>query len=49
MGEREANGELSRWVYRDIRPDAFHWCSERSGDNGVTWRLIQEMHAVRIR
>ncbi len=47
MGEPEGNGELSRWVYRDIRQDSFHWCSERSRDHGVTWRLVQEMRAVR--
>lgn len=48
-GEREANGELTRWVYRDIRQNSFHWCSERSLDDGATWRLVQEMHAVRTR
>lgn len=47
MGEPEANGELVRWVYRDIKPNSFHWCSERSNDDGATWRLVQEMHAFR--
>lgn len=44
---RGPDGALSRWVYRDITPVSFRWCSEVSTDNGDTWTLIQEMRARR--
>jgi hypothetical protein len=40
-------GSMTRWVYRDITRDSFHWCNERSTDQGKTWRLVQEMRAKR--
>jgi hypothetical protein len=45
----DASGMLSRWVYRDIRPDSFRWCSEESRDQGATWKLVQEMRATRVK
>jgi hypothetical protein len=49
IGGLDQDGMLSRWVYRDITQSRFRWCNERSADNGATWRLLQEMHAVRLR
>jgi hypothetical protein len=48
MSEPDANGELTRWVYRDITRDSFRWCSERSKDDGLHWQLVQEMRARRV-
>jgi hypothetical protein len=40
-------GDLIRWVFTDIQPDAFRWYSERSADGGKTWRLEVEFFARR--
>lgn len=48
LGNVEPDGEVSRWVYRDISRNSFRWCNERSPDQGATWRLVQEMHARRL-
>ena len=42
------NGELTRWVYRDITRDTFRWSNERSMDQGASWQLVQEMRARRV-
>lgn len=47
-GPADPNGDLSRWVYRDIQADSFHWFNERSADGGDRWRVVQEMRARRI-
>jgi hypothetical protein len=47
LGEPDGDGDLTRWVYRDIRADSFRWCNERSSDHGQTWHLVQEMRATR--
>ena len=47
IGEMDAKGTMSRWVYRDITPGSFRWCNERSSDNGISWQLVQEMRALR--
>ncbi len=47
IGAPDGHGVISRWVYRDIRRDAFRWCNERSADGGSTWQLVQEMQARR--
>lgn len=47
MGEADSNGHKSRWVYRDITPDSFRWCNEKTADGGNTWKLVQEMIARR--
>lgn len=48
LANADESGELSRWVYRDITPDSFRWCNERSSDQGASWRLVQEMRARRV-
>lgn len=47
ISDVDASGFLTRWVYRDITPDSFVWCNERSVDQGNSWRLMQEMRAKR--
>ena len=47
LGMVDAGGTLSRWVYRDIGPASFRWCNEKSLDNGISWKLTQEMLAKR--
>lgn len=41
------DGVRTRWVFFDIRRDAFTWRAESSGDHGKTWKVDQEIHAVR--
>jgi hypothetical protein len=48
IGEREADGGLTRWVYRDITPNSFRWFNEHSADGGSSWIVTQEMRAQRI-
>ena len=48
MGEIAADGDVNRWVYRDITDNSFRWCNDRSADGGASWRLIQEMDARRV-
>jgi hypothetical protein len=45
----DANGKITRWVYRDISANNFRWCNECSTDNGHTWHRTQEMLATRVR
>jgi len=47
IGETDDSENQSRWVYRDITPDSFRWCNEKTVDQGNTWKLIQEMRAKR--
>lgn len=49
FADTNATGLLTRWVYRDITPDSFRWCNERSVDQGVTWKQVQEIRACRQR
>lgn len=49
LGEREPDGRITRWVYRDITATTFRWCNEHSVDGGSTWLLTQEMRAKRIK
>lgn len=46
-GAADSNGDFTRWVYRDITKDSFHWFGERSTDGGTTWSIEQEMRARR--
>jgi hypothetical protein len=46
---RDPAGLLSRWIFSEIGPDAFHWRALGSADDGRTWRLEQEMSARRVR
>jgi hypothetical protein len=43
------NGTLSRWSFSEITPDSFHWKGEASFDKGVSWRLLVEVFARRVR
>jgi hypothetical protein len=47
-GEIDDKGHQSRWVYRDITPDSFRWCNEKTVDQGDNWILMQEMRAKRL-
>lgn len=49
LADTDSSGLLTRWVYRDITPDSFRWCNERSADHGTTWQLRQEIRAQRRR
>jgi hypothetical protein len=42
------SGALSRWSFREILPNSFHWKAEVSSDNGATWRLVVEVFAHRV-
>lgn len=47
-------GELPmRWIFSDVRPNIrptrFNWRAEVSTDGGVTWFVVQTMHAERTR
>jgi hypothetical protein len=45
-GRRE-DGTLTRWSFREITPDSFHWFGEGSTDEGKTWQLQAEFKARR--
>jgi hypothetical protein len=38
LGQRP-DGQLVRWSFRDITPNAFLWRGEISADNGARWRV----------
>ncbi|HEU4563696.1 MAG TPA: hypothetical protein VFS05_03565 [Gemmatimonadaceae bacterium] len=40
-------GALVRWIFSDVRDDAFHWRAVKSTDGARTWRLEQTMVATR--
>jgi hypothetical protein len=44
----EVNGDLKRWVYRDITKLTFRWFNEQSTDGGDSWQVVQEMRARRV-
>lgn len=43
----QEDGRPIRWTIVDITPGSFTWRGEISDDDGVTWRLEQEMRARR--
>lgn len=47
LSNSDAQGMLSRWVYRHITPASFTWYNERSADNGRSSTIVQEMRAKR--
>lgn len=47
LGEIDSFGHQSRWIYRDITPNSFRWCNEKTIDHGNSWKLVQEMKAKR--
>jgi hypothetical protein len=46
---KAADGALTRWTFREITPESFHWLGERSADEGATWQLQVEFFARRAR
>ncbi len=46
LGAR-ADGQLMRWSFREITPNAFLWRGELSADNGASWRVNTEFTARR--
>jgi hypothetical protein len=44
--EREADGSLTRWLFKEISKDRFHWKGMTSVD-GTSWQIDQEMIARR--
>jgi hypothetical protein len=46
-GSPLGGGLLQRWTFSEITPDGFLWRGEASDDNGLTWRLQQEMRGTR--
>jgi hypothetical protein len=44
---KSPEGNLIRWSFSEITPNAFRWRGEVSGDNGATWRLQIEFFARR--
>jgi len=47
LGEVDNFGYQSRWIYRDITPESFRWCNEKTFDHGNSWKLVQEMRVKR--
>ena len=41
------DGQLVRWSFREITPNAFLWRGEVSADNGASWRVNTEFTARR--
>ena len=42
-----SDGALLRWLFSDIRSNAFRWYAEISRDDGATWHKALEMFARR--
>lgn len=47
-GRNHLHDELLVWRFSDITPTSFRWTGEVSLDGGASWRLEQEMTALRI-
>jgi hypothetical protein len=43
------NGTPTRWSFREITPESFHWTGEALQADGKTWELEGEFRAKRIR
>jgi hypothetical protein len=46
---RDASGAIGQWCFTEIEPNAFHWISRISHDDGATWRLTSEYYLSRRR
>ncbi|MFE6736972.1 hypothetical protein [Microbacterium sp. NPDC057650] len=47
LGEPEADGAISRWIFSDITQESFRWLGEESRDGGRTWFIRQRMEGTR--
>jgi hypothetical protein len=43
------NGTPTRWSFKEVTPDSFHWTGEALQADGKTWKLEGEFRAKRIR
>jgi len=46
--EREKDGSLTRWIFKEITHSSFHWKGTVSNDGEKTWKIDQEMWAKRL-
>jgi hypothetical protein len=42
-----ADGHLINWIFSEITPSTFRWRGEISENDGLTWRLYEEMRLKR--
>jgi hypothetical protein len=45
---KAGDGALTRWSFREMTPDSFHWLGELSPDGGASWQLQVEFFARRV-
>jgi hypothetical protein len=47
--EGSENTVKLQWIFSEVRDVSFRWRALESKDDGLTWELVQEMHAQRAR
>jgi hypothetical protein len=45
---KDVDGSLLRWTFNDITEQRFRWLGETSSDQGLSWRIEQEMQLRRM-
>ena len=43
------DGTTTRWTFREITPNSFHWTGEALNPDGRTWRLEGDFRATRVK